>query len=73
MNPKKALVINCCHTSNFGDQAIGITMRHLFEQKGFHVDLFDLIRVNAQIDPDKFYNAILAGKIEPENEGKREL
>ncbi len=43
---KSVLILNCCYTSNFGDQAIGITMRKLFETQGYQVDLYDLIQID---------------------------
>lgn len=67
---RKALIINCCYTSNFGDQAIGVTMKSIFEQKGCLVDLFDLIRVDGEIDAEQFYNEKLANKINPEYDPK---
>ncbi|MCR5836548.1 MAG: polysaccharide pyruvyl transferase family protein [Lachnospiraceae bacterium] len=38
----KALILNCCNTSNFGDQAIGKSMKVLFQNVGFKVDLVDI-------------------------------
>lgn len=53
---KNVLVINCCNTSNFGDQAIGVTMKKMLEQKNCQVDLVDLIKIDEPINSDKDYS-----------------
>ncbi|MBQ8290141.1 MAG: polysaccharide pyruvyl transferase family protein [Clostridia bacterium] len=49
MDRKRVLIINCCFTSNFGDQAIGVTVEKLFKENNCDVDLYDIIRVDNKI------------------------